>query len=304
MRKLRILLLMCIAASVFYSCQKEVSEENGNTPTNPLDSNSVRLKRYIKLDTTLAAGNDTVFTMVYSYDAMGRCTSVIHHYFEHPATPIENNEEQIWLEKLYYNGTDTNFYEARYYDYLTNELFTIETFRFDVQGRVITDSIVEYPLPDNPLVFRYRYQGNIVHSVLEDPLAPSDTFFYSTHHQTLINGNIATEIDSVYDYYPGQPSSLSWLININASNDNHPNPVEKTSKPWPVIFEAEHVMMEDIFYHRTKNNLLTYQEWRDGVAEENYSFQYTYLPNGYPSIARMVSTLPTTEHFKIIYEYY
>ena len=295
-------LLTGIAAILFISCQKEISEGTGGTPLDPPDTvSSVLLKKYIKLDTTLAAPNDTIFTASYLYDNAKRCTSILYKYFDHPDALYEGTVE----EKIFYNGSDTNMsHRTMVNTYAAGTDRTAEYFTYDANGRVLRDSIDAI---GNDASFYYRYDGNIIHTTAHFLPDIADTFLYTTHHIQKLNGNIITERDSAYEVNQPWPYGTPTVALTDAQYDNHPNPFYKLSPPWPVVFEIEHVLQDEWRVQQKNNWLRSYQEFDGWGAGESdlYTFQYTYLANGYPSIVRIKNTYGGDDHyFKGIYQYY
>lgn len=299
MKLFRSLLLTGIIATFIISCQKEVSEEVGNPPIDPVDSNSVLLKKYIRIDTTLSAPGDTIFTATYLYDAAKRCTTIMYKYFDHP---FADEDEGTATETITYNGSDTlmssrtirvNNADGTTF---TNSAF----FTYDNIGRLVKDSM-NYDL--SRTVFMHRYEGNIVHSVSKFSNAPGDTVFYSRHHLQKVNGNIISEKDTAWDATTGWPYSEYTITAFTGQYDNHPNPLFKMSAPWPVMFEAEHYFQTEFSSQQKNNFTFNSISWGDS---EDFSYQYSYLANGYPSIARIhyVQVGTHDEYWKAIYQYY
>lgn len=284
--------VLCIIS--IFACQKEFTIEED--PTIPgVEDSVVLLKKYIRLDTTLAAPNDTIFTAVYSYDNLNRCTLIQYKYFDHDYAP---EFEGTGTEKRYYNGTDTNML------YRTIETFnavdpgiTSEYFTYNTAGIVVKDSVVEDAL--TWATFSYRFDGNWVHSVAKFATVPGDTTFYSKKLQQKTNGNIVLERDSLVSMEFTPPEKY-LTINV-AQYDNHPNPLYRVSAPWPALWESEHILQGE-FFDQQKNNWISLNTTYDWGDLDEYNYQYSYLPNGYPSSV-IIRFRPDNLYWKGIYVY-
>src|SRR5205814_103494 len=102
MRTMPALLMAVIAIVYLSSCQKEVDPGALNAPHSPTSDSTV-LSRYAELDTTYAAGLDTSYIYMYSYDAQKRLVSV-KTYIGDNTTPGPPRSDSI-MTTYYYNGT-------------------------------------------------------------------------------------------------------------------------------------------------------------------------------------------------------
>lgn len=295
----RILLSLSVLCLIsIFACQKEFTIEED--PTIPgVEDSVVLLKKYIRLDTTLTAPNDTIFTAVYTYDNLKRCTLIQYKYFDHPHAM---EEEGTATETISYIGNDT-LMSSRIVrvDNSDGTSFTNSAFfTYSASGSLFKDSM-NYNM--SRTVFSHRYEGNIVHSVSKFSNSPADTVLYSRHHLQKVNGNIVSEKDTAFDASNGWPYSQFTITAVTGQYDTHPNPLFKVSPPWPVLFEAEHYFQYE-FSAQQKNNFL-FNSTFFGDTEE-YTYQYTYLPDGYPSVARIHYVNPGihNEYWKAIYQYY
>src|ERR1700744_1517203 len=87
------------------SCKKDNSAPNNNNTNNP-PVNSVLLAKYVELDTTLSAPNDTLSICYFTYDNTNRLTSETQVYFGSAHDSVEVDQNQI-----FYQGTDTLMYK-------------------------------------------------------------------------------------------------------------------------------------------------------------------------------------------------
>lgn len=278
------------------ACQKEITAVDDITPPALPAASAVLLKKYIRIDTTLTAPNDTIFTATYSYDNLKRCTRIFYKYFSHPEAIYEGTV----AERLFYNGADTNISFRTMIKNVSGVLDSTSEYFTYQNNRVVKDSIGRPHISS----FHYRYAGNVVHSVSYFQ-TNTDSTDYGIHHLQKLNGNIISERDTSYFVQGPWPYSNPGAAAVNARYDDHPNPLFKLSPPWPVLFQVEHYLQDGEFSMQQKNNKLrTYEEfdaWGPGESEE-YIFQYTYLPNGYPSVAR-IHYVTNGGYWKGIYQY-
>jgi hypothetical protein len=291
--RISVLLLTISCSILFFSCQKET---NFDTVVPPIDTTGVLLKSYTRLDTTLAAPNDTIFTVNYTYDGLNRCTGFTGKAFQPGGPPY------TYLETWSYNGTDSNLSKKTtiYYDNGVAQDTTMEYMEYDAMGRMIKDSILEGQ--NLYMVFLYRYAGDYVYTVSRN-IPGIDTSRFNMHYLIKNNDDITIEKDSSYTLGTGSVLNLFSTAKSDMTYDNHPNPLYKVSVHLPVLFEFEHILREEFDMQQKNNSLTINQVFTSLTSPDEYTYQYTYLPNGYPSIAR-IHYITGDKRWKAIYQYY
>ncbi len=90
------ILLLSAALGISY-CQKEIDPE----PDNRLQSDSTYLGKIFFLDTTMPAGNDTLWAVSFEYDALKRPSKTIE--WDYNLGNVTENGTTLYR----YNGSDT-----------------------------------------------------------------------------------------------------------------------------------------------------------------------------------------------------
>ncbi len=77
--KYTLLVYMAFSIIFLFSCQKESQDSNVLPPIN---TTTGLLKSYTRIDTTIAAQNDTLFTVNYTYVILNSCTKILFKNFK------------------------------------------------------------------------------------------------------------------------------------------------------------------------------------------------------------------------------
>ena len=133
----RLVIIISLAIE-FTSCQKEVDWGLNTVSTN----DTVYLKKYVELDTTLASGSDTTLIRDFQYDASKRLVKIVDQEIDHvhSITTLE-------VFKYFYSGTGTNPYMVidSLFDGMPRAIDTIWLF-YDANNQVIKDTTISYVL--------------------------------------------------------------------------------------------------------------------------------------------------------------
>jgi hypothetical protein len=241
---------------------KKTSNSNNSDP-------AVLLSKFVELDTTQAAPNDTLEVDIYKYDNIHRWV------FEND---IDFNDGFPGIRDSAYEYTNTNFYAGTatvpYLNISTESqsevLQTTDNdylLSFSPQGLLLKDSVVEtspsYPLTTT--IYNNTYSGSEFTQVslnLSNPNNPS----YDTSKQTKLNNNIITQVNQRSDD-----------DNFTASYDTHPSPFPDSYLVYLTSFAW--IGTDNVDFGQ-KNNLTQIQGLILGL---HYQYQYTYNANGYPA---------------------
>ncbi len=261
--------LFCLAA-ILVSCEKEVSEENGNTPSTPTTTtdDSIYISRIYELDTTAAAPNDSLLYVKYDYDNAKRPLR-----FE-----ISNRIAGVWKVTFrtehFYRGADTLPYKVVESDPGVQS-DTIYYF-YNAAGVVVRDSVIGV-----------RSTGGSTITINDFIITPGKvdreitTYDYNTgalldidgqdYYTTYLNGNLVRQVDTV-------PASGN-LNDYKFAYDNGINPLYRFSIRYP-ISPPEHLFYEN---PQGVNNFTRIdQDENGGAVFYKYNVAYRYKANGQP----------------------
>jgi hypothetical protein len=256
------------------SCSKNNDSQN-NTISTP---NTTRLQRYIALD-----GQDTVVKCNYSYDSQHRIAQSDKLFYE-DGLPSYNA-----IAVFSYNGNDSvqSRVDYRLVDISgssPDEMCT-EYFVYDAAGKLLHDSI---DLDQGSLGYHFSY--------FNDHFRVTTNFGDTVDcHQTIVNGNLMTETDSIFGVHTAGSS-----VNIQNSFDNHPNPFYYTDIKRVLQHMPENFLQDDEF-PAFANNLLDMSSVNP-VSTYHTTFTYTYNAEGYPVTAAMHDHIHN-DHFTAFYFY-
>lgn len=265
----------------FSSCQKEVD----GSIAGIVASDTVFLKRYVELDTTLVSGSDTTLIRDFQYDASKRIFKVVQQSIDHVHS-ISSFTEYIY----FYNGASAN--PSMMIDYYFEIVpYTIDTtwFFYDASGQLIKDTSVENFLAPTPYLYRrgsatYTNSGNNTFiqagSTIFTNIPPSISVHQGTVFKTYSNGNIITQTDTSG---PGNSivNSGSYMMTYDAMK----NPFYKTEVHYPVIGGFNYT--ED----QQKNNFTEIKETTPVGILYHVKYSYTYRTDGYPMVVRRTDML-------------
>ncbi|MBL0146866.1 MAG: hypothetical protein IPP48_15245 [Chitinophagaceae bacterium] len=269
-----------VLAILAFSCQKEISTENGPTPAPvPLLTQAILLKKFIVLDTTQLRPLDTLFIYDYAYDNLNRCTLIKINDFK---------SARIGFTYNYYNGSDTLITRRRVINQVDFDSVH-EYITYTPAGNMLKDSIIEFSSFGNGnLTYNYQINGSKINTVITGFSQP---FLLGTYNILKDNsGNIISEIDSSFFYIAGSGYSFHGTSNNVITYDNKPCPFLKLYPQRPVVLDFEHFSGDELgsIYVNIpqKNNPLSYVRTvtpiTSGLAEFDNLYQYTYYSNGYP----------------------
>jgi hypothetical protein len=239
------------------SCKKSNSGSSVN--------NGPHLSKFIEINTTLGAPDDTLEIDTYTYDNSGRwITEEDRPAGDNGYADIADGADKAMLTNSYSgnnqepNLTVTSEYNQgtlldTYYDYNTS---------FSQTGLLLSDSDVAVipGSPDDVAVYTYSYNGSVVIESATD-LSVDPPTQYDTSAQTKVNGNIVSQVSTPY-------SGDSFT----ASYDTNPDPFPDAT----VIFFPS-VNIDNIDFGQ-KNNITEIT-----AADVHTKYTYTYNTNGYPA---------------------
>jgi hypothetical protein len=284
-----------IALTVFIiSCQKENTIDS---ETNPTPSDSVFLiKKFIVLDTTLSAPNDTIFRYTFFYDNLKRCSSL-----------IAGDGIDSFAIYNFFNDNDSLITRRKFYDFTSGDS-TVDYLTYSPTGKILADSILEYNnfgLTNFYLNYQNTTNQNGTIFVKSD-----GTQFEYNIFSTLrdINGSLLNVKDSL-SVLNGTNYVLTETANSNISYDNKINPFYKIVPNFLVNVQIESSPIFTFFPFQSlpqENNILSetkiFNPQTQGLDNFNNSFQYVYNSNNYPIFVR-VRDLVNNKYYKGIYVY-
>lgn len=273
---------MTLLTLILNSCQKEISIENGTDPTpTPVLTDTILLKKFILLDTTLTAPNDTVSIINYSYDNLKRCTKIV-------ANDLSGN---INYTELTYNNVDTLIKTLKTYS--SNSIdSTKEFFSYNATGKMINDSLVEYT--GATIAETYNYDFSQINSTNFSYIRKNSLQYAKIKQiiQSDLNGNILSERDTSFLYNSTNNSYNLSLTNYQTiSYDAKKCPFYKFSPVFPIgfIIEGGNIGGSQSIYfglakHRNNitSEIITILTPTSGFAEYDDGYQYIYNTLNYP----------------------
>jgi hypothetical protein len=290
-----------ITLTVFIiSCQKEISIEGETNPTPPPSDSAFLLKKFIVLDTTLNAPNDTIFRYAFFYDNLQRCTSF-----------KGSDGIDSFYTYNYYNGTDTLMSKRKVHSIGIYGDSTIEYFNYSPLNKVLTDSILSYEYSVNNTVgnFYLSYPSSSNPNGTVIVRSNGNQFEYNNFiMQRENNGNLLNVKDSLF-VLSGANYVLTETANSNISYDNKINPFYKIVPNFlvNVLIESSPIFTFAPFQSLPqRNNILSetkiFNPQTPGLDNFNNSFQYIYNSRNYPTIVRVRDIL-NNKYYKGIYVY-
>jgi hypothetical protein len=287
-----IYLLLFTLIITLVSCQKDFEiTDNVVTNVSTADTSAkILLKRFIQLDTTLTAPNDTMFIADYFYDDRKRCVRIVNYNLQDPA-----NKDTFTVYN-FYNGTDTNISVRKVYSIREDASRTTDTlikvFTYNGDGSLLSDSSTVYGQQNGaPLFYKRKriYQPTASGILAVDfNIAP----YYKVNYviQKDANRNITYQLDSAFlqDVSTGVFILKGAVVNT-CTYDTHPNPLYNVAQKIPVLNDWDN---EPDFSPGGgfRNNLLT--QYKNVTAGSSMGgnifaqYRYQYDKNGYPVIAR------------------
>ena len=224
------------------------------------------------LDTTQAVGNDTLGITYLTYDNSKRLSTVSYIFF----TNYVRDAGSYSTRTLYYNGADTLYdkqiaavLEAGPYPEAHNDTDYIS---YDSQGRIIKDiDNGSFPLAGTQYAKEedYSYSGS---TVINNQIDPIDGNAQDTVTQTIINGNIISQVD-IYNN------------TCTISLDSHPNPFFKNGYSVTPIYAMyfDYYDADGIQDDVQRNNCTLFRVDAITGNVNHVINQFTYSANGYPT---------------------
>jgi len=291
MRLKYLILPSFITLMTFSSCQREIDLSiNRQTDIN----DSIYLKMYVQLDTTLATGSDTLYRAAFSYDAQKRVI-LKSEYFDFFGTP------DITTTNYFYSGSDAEPYKmvVTYSDFVN--IYRDTSFLFYNTGIVIKDSTISYNITNNSFwgtsvaVFTpfTSASGNnmfIQHRGYNNPppSAPDDQWS-GMLMQTRVNGNITSQDDTTTF-----GSIYTDRKHHEVSYDNKVNPFYRVELRYPILNGYKYLQ---------KNNPIESRSWDiPGQFEDHVRYTYIYRADGYPQSVTFPD-VTNPNNYKGIYKY-
>ncbi|MBS1926200.1 MAG: hypothetical protein JST57_09370 [Bacteroidetes bacterium] len=278
---LRQLTIFALLLFTLFSCQKEISFENGTNPTpTPPNNDSIYISKIVGLDTSKVAPLDTVYKYLLGYDISKRIQTAIMIDYNNTGIPVDTS----WNLKYYYATSDTlpskitaigysSFYDTVFYSYDTPT------------RNLISDSSVEISF--NPpssnidaLVYKYSYFPNWITTIEKrysnNLLQSLDTYKV---YLTKQNNNIVYQLDTL------QTTFQDFIETFTVSYDSKPNPIKTVINSVPYYtFDNEYLL------YGSSNNILEINNVRQnslGSSVEHYKYTYEYNQLGYPKVAKL-----------------
>lgn len=212
--------------------------------------------------------------MEFKYDAQKRCTTIVEKAIDSTGgVPVVTEESKY---TFYYNGNETRPYK------ITNDKFGQEVgwhLKFDGQGKKLQDSVFDSGTGYTEVV-NYSYNGNRVVAAYEvDVFGTSLTFLDTVYHD---GNNITKQVNAEYSL-----GILGSWYESSFTYDNHPNPFYQLNINTSFFASSSYLAL-GTFVGLNKNNFLseTYRDLLRPSAPEIIQYQYTYDPDGYPTLIR------------------
>ncbi|MFC4263975.1 hypothetical protein ACFOWM_13880 [Ferruginibacter yonginensis] len=289
-------IILTAVSLILFSCQKENSIENG-TNTIIVNTNAdTLLKKFIVLDTTIAAPNDTVYKYTFAYDNLKRCTSY------RASDGIDS-----FVIYNFFNGSDPNITHMKIYNLSSGDDSTFNYFTYSQTGKILTDSIIEYN-PTGTAIFLLNYQNTTNQGGIITDISNGTQFEINKFSSLRDNGNIINIKDSLFRLIVTN-YTLSVSANADISYDNKINPFYRIVPKHlvNVLLESSSIFTFPPFQSLPqKNNILMetkiFSPQNSGLDNYNNSLQYVYNSNNYPLIVR-VRDLVNNKYYKGIYIY-
>jgi hypothetical protein len=270
------------------------------------------LSRVYYIDTTLTAPFDTLARLFINYDVQNR-VSTITEYDRKP------------------NG-DTSYYQVQTYFYTGNDTFAFKKIEYSREfsstppsvggetvyytfsnGRLVMDSSIY--TPTNYSTRRVSYNGSNIQRNQVSYSAGTFSYNSSTIRQTLTNGNIIYQLDTLVSYInvSNPTTNLNQREEISVSYLSNPNP----------FYQVKKCTLESYYFDDISNscvaapkNLIAHSEddmrsWHGTNPPSTTKhviadYVYTFRPDGYPVEARVTvlnTVFPPAEKYKILFLY-
>lgn len=281
MRTLSVAFTLVSIVIFISSCQKEISWETSGR----LNSDSTFLSKIIYLDTTLPAGQDTLYVIVYEYDAQDRLIKITEYL-------NDNGVIDSYYTNFRYAGNDTlplimkstgTFYDSsiNYYRY-SNGLIAFDSLvNYDgINNSVSTEKVISVmPIGSDRFLYKEVHPPHIIPGFPAGSGSVDSTIF----SRTVANGNLVDGIDSLWSDGIYVDKKV-----IHYDFDQKKSPFKKVSF-WYNGYYSEASL--GIAWGVGNNPLFVSETWGH-IGQFTTSVNYDYNADGYPVIARLQMTGP------------
>jgi hypothetical protein len=281
------ILIFATMTAITISCQKEISVENGATPTptpTTLIDTSL-ISKIIGFDTTKSTPFDTTYIIQYNYDNFKRVVNIIYTGYNNSGS-IDTLNQYLETQTNYYIGSDTLPHQTvRHFNSVNNEYNYNSYYQYTSNSILTYDSSIYFdlrPTPSTPYseVSTFSISSNpkrqIIHSYFNNLI---DTIFIGTTTQS---GNILAQ----------QMTSNSQNVLLNSfvlSYDTMINPFKKLNtwtRQFPnFLYQQDWIFSKGLVNsHMTTNNItkITYNNVNGSGQNFECRYVYKYNANRYP----------------------
>ncbi len=275
--------IICISLC---ACQKDYSPDDNTTPPTTGDSNYLDKIYWIDV---VGAVEDTFKVFTYQYDNERRVTTFKRYNYSSQVYELAARFD------YYYQGTERRPYkmirtDSTWMSPTTDTLLTI--FTYNALGLRLKDSV------------SFLRPGSISTSSISYSYAPGKIYGIE-RDATSITGYDTATIDGNGNVlsFKSEWSNGNQTVFGNYTYDNHPSPFAKLSNHISLpIFPAGETF---IWEHRAYNNRLVARETSTGGLDfdQDFTGQYVYKPNGYPSYILSPDIFSPGEAEKIVFVY-
>ena len=291
------LIVFTLLSFTFISCQKDFSIDNIAELTSPNLVDTTLLRKFILLDTTLLAPNDTIYVYTFYYDNLRRCS---------------NFKGSIGIDSFfvnnYYNGNDTLIAKRKLYS--TNSAdSTLDYFNYSTTGKILSDSILEYTSTFGLTNFYFSYQNTTNQSGSITNKSNGNQFEYNNFLiQRDNSNNITTAKDSLF-LLVGSSYNFRETTTSAITYDNKICPFYKIFPKHLInaVLEGSTIITLPPFHNLPQKNNITLEikttsPQYPGADICNNDYQYIYNSNNYPISMKMKDNL-TNKIYKGIFIY-
>jgi hypothetical protein len=274
---------VAVISLTFPSCQKEI---HFDTPAIVNNGGTV-LSKYVELDTTLSAGQDTLATYTFAYDNLKR----IKRIYQVRNFPGYNTSYYITTD-FFYNSSDAMPYKTIEVD--QEDITYVDTSFYSYQnGFVSSDSSINYSTDNNEFLFTnvilFAVSGNNVSARFKETYPNSVYQDSATLTVTRQNGDILSQ----------QDPDNTITNDLQRKYDNKVDPFYNTDIHYPIIYE--HLFNS---FSAQKNNLIDEVAFTNLVnPKQHLQYSYSYRSDGYPLTVKRNNLLRPSEDRKGLFFY-
>ena len=274
--------LFLLATSItFFSCQPGIDDID---PPQPEENDSIYISQVLELDTTYAPGIDTSQNTIYKYDASGRLSHVWFGEYMRGAVGAELTDDYYF----FYNGTDTLPQKIVHLSGSKSSSTVLTLFKYDTAyifynnaGVIVRDSTVsadEDRVHTRTTVSTFTRITDGHYRTDKKMISANDvTTSYTNSHFVRSGGNLISSRDTAIT----EDGDTDMIIIADATYDDHPNPLLRTSLPYPTSSSG------GILGESSRNNQIRWNGVYDYVAfkrEYLEMYEFKYRADGYPTI--------------------